>query len=164
MLQAVGLTGAITIGALVFGLVLAAVIIGYRKTARLACRPRGGRPDAVAGTHADGKAVNASSTSVRTPTPVGPFGMNGLFSSAQAVPAMSMWIHGRPARELSEEQRGGNRAAHAAAGVQHVGDLASQLILVFLEQRQRPASIAGAFGDASAHARRMPAAFRTGRW
>ena len=36
MLQAVGLTGAITIGALVFGLVLAAAIISYRKlTARL---------------------------------------------------------------------------------------------------------------------------------
>jgi len=31
MVQAVGLTGAITIGALVFGLVLAAVIIGFRK-------------------------------------------------------------------------------------------------------------------------------------
>jgi len=35
MLQAVGLTGAITLGALLFGLVLAAVFIGYRKlTAR----------------------------------------------------------------------------------------------------------------------------------
>ena len=33
--------------------------------------------------------VNASSISVRTPTPVGPLGMNGLFSSAHAVPAMS---------------------------------------------------------------------------
>jgi hypothetical protein len=31
MLQAVGLTGAIAIGALIFGLVLAAAIIGYRK-------------------------------------------------------------------------------------------------------------------------------------
>lgn len=31
MLQAVGLTGAIAIGALAFGVVLAAVIIGYRK-------------------------------------------------------------------------------------------------------------------------------------
>jgi hypothetical protein len=31
MLQAVGLTGAIAIGALIFGLLLAAVIIGYRK-------------------------------------------------------------------------------------------------------------------------------------
>ena len=31
----------------------------------------------------------ATSTSVRTPTPVGPLGMKGLFSSAQAVPAMS---------------------------------------------------------------------------
>jgi hypothetical protein len=31
MLQAIGLTGAIAIGALVFGLVLASVIIGYRK-------------------------------------------------------------------------------------------------------------------------------------
>ncbi len=31
MLQAVGLTGAIIIGALLFGLVLAVVIIGYRK-------------------------------------------------------------------------------------------------------------------------------------
>lgn len=31
MLQAVGLTGAIAIGALIFGLVLASVIIGYRK-------------------------------------------------------------------------------------------------------------------------------------
>jgi Na+/H+-dicarboxylate symporter len=31
MLQAVGLTGAIAIGALAFGLVLAALIIGYRK-------------------------------------------------------------------------------------------------------------------------------------
>jgi hypothetical protein len=31
MLQAVGLTGAIAIGALVFGLVLAAMIVGYRK-------------------------------------------------------------------------------------------------------------------------------------
>jgi Na+/H+-dicarboxylate symporter len=30
ILQAFGLTGAITIGAMVFGLVLAAVIIGYR--------------------------------------------------------------------------------------------------------------------------------------
>ena len=36
MLHAVGLTGAITIGAVLFGLVLAAVIISYRKvTARL---------------------------------------------------------------------------------------------------------------------------------
>jgi Na+/H+-dicarboxylate symporter len=36
MLQAVGLTGAITIGAILFGLVLAAVIITYRKlSARL---------------------------------------------------------------------------------------------------------------------------------
>ena len=35
MLQAVGLTGAITLGALLFGLALAAVFIGYRKlTAR----------------------------------------------------------------------------------------------------------------------------------
>ena len=31
MLQAVGLTGAITISALLFGLLLAAVFIGYRK-------------------------------------------------------------------------------------------------------------------------------------
>lgn len=31
MLQAVGLTGAIAIGALIFGLALAALIIGYRK-------------------------------------------------------------------------------------------------------------------------------------
>ena len=31
MLQAVGLTGAIAIGALIFGLILAGVIIGYRK-------------------------------------------------------------------------------------------------------------------------------------
>ena len=31
MLQAVGLTGAIAIGALAFGLVLASIIIGYRK-------------------------------------------------------------------------------------------------------------------------------------
>ena len=31
MLHAVGLTGAIAIGALLFGLVLAAVIVGYRK-------------------------------------------------------------------------------------------------------------------------------------
>lgn len=31
MLQAVGLTGAIAIGALAFGLLLAAVIVGYRK-------------------------------------------------------------------------------------------------------------------------------------
>ena len=31
MLQAVGLTGAIIIGALLFGLVLASLIIGYRK-------------------------------------------------------------------------------------------------------------------------------------
>ena len=31
MLQAVGLTGAIAIGALLFGLALAAAIIGYRK-------------------------------------------------------------------------------------------------------------------------------------
>ena len=31
MVQAIGLTGAITIGALVFGLVLAVLIIGYRK-------------------------------------------------------------------------------------------------------------------------------------
>lgn len=31
MLQAIGLTGAIAIGALTFGLVLAVVIIGYRK-------------------------------------------------------------------------------------------------------------------------------------
>lgn len=31
MLQAVGLTGAIAIGALLFGLVLAGAIIGYRK-------------------------------------------------------------------------------------------------------------------------------------
>ena len=36
MLQAVGLTGAITIGAILFGLALAAAIISYRKlTARL---------------------------------------------------------------------------------------------------------------------------------
>ena len=36
MVEAIGLTGAISVGALVFGLLLAVVIIGYRKiTARL---------------------------------------------------------------------------------------------------------------------------------
>ena len=31
MVEAIGLTGAITVGALLFGLVLAVIIIGYRK-------------------------------------------------------------------------------------------------------------------------------------
>ena len=31
MVEAIGLTGAITVGALLFGLLLAAIIIGYRK-------------------------------------------------------------------------------------------------------------------------------------
>src|SRR4029450_5581489 len=37
----------------------------------------------------------ASSTRVRTPTPVAPLGWYGLASSAQAVPAISTCTHGR---------------------------------------------------------------------
>ena len=40
--------------------------------------------------------VNASSASVRTATPLGPFGMYGRASSSHAVPAMSRWAQGRP--------------------------------------------------------------------
>src|SRR5262245_19097011 len=38
---------------------------------------------------------NASSASVRTATPLGPLGRNGLASSTHAVPAMSRCAHGR---------------------------------------------------------------------
>src|SRR5688572_8094952 len=43
------------------------------------------------------KSENASSARVRTATPLAPFGRYGLASSTQAVPAMSMCTHGRPA-------------------------------------------------------------------
>jgi hypothetical protein len=43
MLQAVGLTGVIIIGALLFGLVLASMIIGYRKLI-VRMEPEGGGP------------------------------------------------------------------------------------------------------------------------
>ena len=69
-------------------------------------------------------AVNASSASVRTATPVGPFGRYGFASSAHAVPAMSRCAHGRPPANSFRNIAAVIDAGRAAAGVHHVGDLA----------------------------------------
>src|SRR5207253_453072 len=52
-------------------------------------------------------------------------------------------VHPRQtARELLQEQRRGDRTGGTAARVEHVGDVAPDLILVFVEQRQLPDAIA----------------------
>ena len=56
MLEAIGLTGAIAVGAALFGLVLAVVIIAYRKiNARL--HPEEDAQTQSAGTDADGSSI-----------------------------------------------------------------------------------------------------------
>src|SRR6185503_15421638 len=55
----------------------------------------------------------------------------------------------QPAGELLQEESRRNRTAGAAAGVGKVGDLALQLLAVFVEQRHRPHAIARAIGYAA---------------
>ena len=66
----------------------------------------------------------------------------GLFRPRRAG---DVEVHPRQiAGELLDEERAGDRAAGAAAGVGEVGDLALQLLLVVVEDRHRPRAIAGA--------------------
>ena len=51
-----------------------------------------------------------------------------------------------PSGEFLQEHRRGDRSRRPARAVQHVGDLALQLLLVFVEQRHRPDLLAGAIG------------------
>ena len=67
------------------------------------------------------------------------------------------------AGELLQEQRRRDRSGRPAAGVREVGDLALDLIAVFVEQRHRPDAIAGAIGDAAHALDPRVAACRTGR-
>ena len=54
-------------------------------------------PDRLAERHRPCQPSRAyRSEAVLTPTPLGPFGKYGFASSAQAVPAMSRWTHGKP--------------------------------------------------------------------
>jgi hypothetical protein len=70
-----------------------------------------------------------------------------LLSSAHAGTGDIEMNPRKPARELLEKQRSRNRPARPSAGVHHVGDLAAKLILVFVEERHRPAAIACALRD-----------------
>ena len=78
--------------------------------------------------------VNASSASVRTATPLGPFGRYGFASSAHAVPAISRCAHGRPPVNSFRNSAAVIEPAGPAAGVREVGDLALELIAVFVEE------------------------------
>src|SRR4029453_370884 len=53
------------------------------------------------------------------------------------------------ARELAQEQCGGDRTRWTASGICKVGDLAFQLLSILVEQRHRPDPIARAVGHAS---------------
>ena len=90
--------------------------------------------------------VNASSASARTATPLAPFGMPRLRIVGPRGPGDVEVRPRQPAGELLQEHRRRARARRTAAGVEHVGDLAVQLLGVFVEERHRPAAIAGALG------------------
>ena len=60
---------------------------------------------------------------------------------------MSMWAHGSVAGELLQEHRRRAGAAGAAARIDHVGDLAANLIEVLVVERHRPAAVARALRD-----------------
>ena len=67
----------------------------------------------------------------------------GLSESDQLGPAISRWTQGVDADELLEELGGRDRPAPFAADVFQVGDVALELLLVIVVERQPPDALAG---------------------
>ena len=81
--------------------------------------------------------------SVRTKQPVPPTSRVAFSESDQLGPAISRWTQGVDADELLEKLRGRDRTAPLAADVLQVGDMALELLLVIVIERQPPGALTG---------------------
>ena len=88
----------------------------------------------------------ASSTSVRTATPVPPLPAQGLASSSQAVPAISRCTQGVSPVNSRRNHAAVDAPAPPAADVLNIGDGALDLVAIVVVERHVPHLLARRFG------------------